>query len=247
VAALHSFGQGDFIENNQLMNNRNNYSSQQKPFPIADIFLTCRKIQKLMDRKTSNEEYMRLAAEKIRLRKEKEEREEKAFYERVTSGTPWLLFKCVVVVCTIMAVITFVEDLFDGETNALTEESWQIDRNWRYDGHAVLDVEGYMFTPNYYDWGTHIENTIRLTYTPIFKVGKVLRYDSIVNENQVVKHAVYRSRSFIGWFPFMQIFMLIPLVTLIFKRQSPWFNFARITSFVFVFPGTLMILFFAIF
>lgn len=197
-----------------------------------------------MARNTNREESLRIAAEKIRLKKEKEQREDKAFYERITTGTSWQFFKAIVVFCTLMALVTTVEVLFDGPAKKLTEKSWKIDQNWRYDGHAVLDVESYMFTPKYLDWGGHVESTLELIYSPIFQTGKKLSYDSIVNEDETVRHIEIRQRSIFTWFPLFQLFLLIPLVTFIFKRQSPWFNFARITSFVFVFPGTLLVIIF---
>ena len=134
--------------------------------------------------------------------------------------------------------------LVDGPTKELSESSWEIDRNWRYDGHAVLNIEGYMFTPKSLDWSTHVENSIALTYSPIFRTGKKLSFDSIVNKDEIISHVEIRQRSIFTWFLLFQVFLLIPLITFIFKRQSPWFNFARITSFVFVFPGTLLVIIF---
>lgn len=200
-----------------------------------------------MARNTNREESYRIAAEKMRLKKEKEEREDKEFYKRITSGTSWLFFKVVVVLCTLMALVTTIEEVVDGSTKKLTENSWKINQDWRYDGHAVLDVEGYMFTPQYLDWGGHVENTIELIYSPIFRTGKKLTYNSIVNYDEIVKHIEIRQRSIFTWFPVLQILLLIPLATFIFRRQSPLFNFARIASFAFIFPGTLLILLFAIY
>lgn len=104
-----------------------------------------------------------------------------------------------------------------------------------------------MFTPQYLDWGGHVENTIELIYSPIFRTGKKLTYNSIVNYDEIVKHIEIRQRSIFTWFPVLQILLLIPLATFIFRRQSPLFNFARIASFAFIFPGTLLILLFAIY
>lgn len=199
-----------------------------------------------MARNINREESLRIAAEKLRQKKEKEEHEDKEFYERITSDTPWLLFKAVVVFSSLMALATTIEVLVDGPTKTLTEKSWKIDHNWQYERHTVLDVEGYMFAPNYLDWGGHVENTIELTYSPLFRTGKKLSYDSKVNENETIKHVEIRRRSIFTWFPLFQILLLIPLITFIFKRQSPWFNFARIASFVFVFPGTLMVILFTL-
>ena len=76
-----------------------------------------------MTRNVNREESLRIAAEKMRQKREKEEREENEFYERITSGTPWLMFKAVVVFCSIIALITTIDQLFDGPTEKITEES----------------------------------------------------------------------------------------------------------------------------
>lgn len=190
------------------------------------------------------QERLRLAAEKIRLKKEKEERENNEFYKRITSGPSWMFFKIVVAFCSLMVLITTFEYFVDGPSKHIDENSWKINRDWEYHWHKVLDVEGYMFSPHYNDWSGKIDSTLNLVYTPIFHTGKKLSYD-LMDDNGVYRsHQEYRNRSVLSWFPLFQIFLLIPLFTLIFKRQSPLFNFARIASLVFVFPGTLMIIYF---
>ncbi|NRA13314.1 MAG: hypothetical protein HRT57_15315, partial [Crocinitomicaceae bacterium] len=164
--------------------------------------------------------------------------------ERITSGTPWLIFRGVVVFCTLMALITTIEHFVDGPTKKITEEDCKIDRNWEYTWHRVLDVDGCMFTPHLKDWSNHTESSLKLTYTPIFRTGKKLSYDIQVNESTIRKHEEIRQRSIFTWFPAFQLILLFPLITYIFKRQSPGFNFARIASLVFVFPGSLLVIYF---
>lgn len=196
-----------------------------------------------MTRNINREEAFQIAAEKVRLKKEKEAREEKEFYERITSGTQWILFKSVVVFCTLMALVTTFEVFVDGPSKKLTEKDWKIDRNWEYTWHKVLDVKGYMFTPTIGDWSDRVDSSLKLTYSPIFRTGKKLVYDIKTGESSIRKHEEIRQRSIFTWFPLFQLVLLIPLATYIFKRQSPWFNFARIASFVLVLPGTLLVIF----
>lgn len=198
-----------------------------------------------MSRNINQQDSMRIAAEKMRQKREKEAREENEFYERITSGTRWLIFKVVVVFCTLMALVSTVEVFVDGPTKKLTEKSWKVDHNWEYRKHQVLDVEGYMFTPELGDWLDHVENSLAMTYSPIFRTGKKLSYDLKINESGIRRHEEIRQQSIFTWFPAFQILLLIPLVTFIFKRQSAWFNFARIASLVLIFPGTLMVIYFA--
>ncbi len=199
-----------------------------------------------MARNLDHQESLRIAAEKIRKKREKEEREDKEFYERITSGAQWTFFKLVVAFCTLMVIVTTIEVLFDGPTKKLSENAWKIDRNWEYTWHKVLDIEGYMFVPTLADWGNREEGTLKMTYSPIFRAGKKISYVIKPNEYFKKNHEELRQRSIFTWFPFLQILLLIPLATYIFRRQSAWFNFARITSLLIVFPGTVLVIFFAI-
>lgn len=199
-----------------------------------------------MTRNTNQQDSMRIAAERLRLKKEREEREDREFYERITSGLQWMFFKVVVIVCTLMVIISTIEVFVDGPTKKLSEKSWKIDRDWEYTWHKVLDVEGYMFAPTIGDWNDRVANTLQMTYSPIFRTGKKLSFDVKTEYFGTRRQIEIRESSIFTWFPVFQIFLLIPLITFIFKRQSAWFNFARIASMVFVFPGTLLVIYFAL-
>jgi hypothetical protein len=198
-------------------------------------------------RKMDRAEAMRIAAEKMRLKREREAQEEKAIYERITSGTPWMLFKMVVAFCTLLCVLTTFEYFVDGPTKKISEYNCKIDRDWEWESHRVLDVEGYMFAPEIGDWFNRRKNNISLTYSPIFRTGKKLNFMVNVGDTFVRRQEEIRQRSVYEWFPIFQIFLLIPLATFLFKRQKPWFNFARLASFYFVLPGSLIALFYGIF
>ncbi len=191
--------------------------------------------------KYSREELQRIAAEKLRKKKEKEEREENELYQRITSGIPWMVFKSVVVFCTLMALVTTIEVFVDGKSKKIAEEEWKIDRTWEWPWHQIIDVEGYLFAPKLNEWLDHVDNSMELTYTPIFQTGKKLSYDLQINESSIRSHEEIRFRSIFSWFPFLQLFLIIPLLTFIFKRKAPWFNFARLLSLFFVFPATLLV------
>lgn len=188
------------------------------------------------------QEAYRIAAERMRLKKEKEEREEREYYVRVTSGGPWLLFKIAVAFCTLMAIATTVETLVDGPSKKLTENDWKINREWEWTWHQILDVEGYMFSPYLKDWLGHVPNSLEITYTPIFRTGKKLSYDMPVGESMIRRHDEMRDHSIFEWFPLIQIAFLIPLFTFLFKRQSPWFNFSRALSLFIIFPGAVLVM-----
>lgn len=198
-----------------------------------------------MTRNINQQDHLRIVAEKIRLKKEKEEREDREFYERITSGIQWTVFKIVVVFSSLMLLVSIFEIFVDGPTKKLTENSWKIDRNWEYTWHKVLDVEGYMFTPTIGDWSARVKNSLEMTYSPILRTGKKLSY-TIKTNGYIRRQEEIREYSFFTWFPAFQLFLLIPLFTFIFKRQSAWFNFARVASFALVFPGTLLVIYFTL-
>ena len=125
-----------------------------------------------MNRNTNRQEALRIAAEKMRQKKEKEEREDKEFYERITSGRPWLILKAVVIFCSLMAIISTVEVLVDGSTKKLAEEDWKYNREWEWTWHKIIEVEGCMFTPTSNDWGQRVDSSLEITYSPIFRTGK---------------------------------------------------------------------------
>lgn len=191
----------------------------------------------------NRQEALKAVAEKARQQREQEAKEDLEFYQKITTGTQWTIFKAIAYFCIVIAVITTIEVLVDGPTKNISENEWRIDRNWEYTSHKVLDVQGFMFTPHISDWYGFEEKSIKLTYSPIFRTGKKLSYLLDPHGDGTRSHTEIRRRSIFTWFPTFQLFLLIPLATVILKRQSPWFNFARIFSLVFVFPGTLIIIF----
>lgn len=200
-----------------------------------------------MARNINREEAMRIAAEKMRLKKEQEEREEKEFYERITTGPQWLIFKVVVVFCTLLALVTTIDQFADGPSRKLSDDDWAISKNWEWPRHSVLDVENAMFAPENTTWWNRVEGSVELTYSPILRAGKKLQYDIQESESIKTPHEEIRWRSIFSIFPAFQIILLIPLFTFLFRRQKPWFNFARVASFALVFPGALVVLYFTMF
>lgn len=200
-----------------------------------------------MPRPYSREESLRIAKEKVRRQKEEEARRERQYYENLTTGKYWILFIITVVICTSMAVITTIETLVDGKTEKLDDTEWRIDRELYMTWHQSIKVDDYLFIPHFDDWFNHVDGTFEITYTPIFQTGKKLSYDMEETEHSVRRHTELRVRSIFTWFPYLQILMLIPLVTLFLKTQKPWFKFALVASIVIVLPGTLMITFISLF
>lgn len=190
------------------------------------------------------QEALKKAAENLRRQKENEAREEKEYFEKITSGTPWLFFKILVAFCTLMILCTTIDVFVDGHSKKLGENEWKIDRNLYMRGHQSISVDDHLFIASFREWNGHIDNSLIVTYSPIFQTEKKLRFTQEVSEGVEIQHEVLRRRSIFTWFPFVQLFLLIPLLTFIFKAQKPLFAFARGASLFLVLPTTLVLLFF---
>lgn len=199
-----------------------------------------------MSRGYDREEAVRIAAEKMRRKKEQEEKEEKEIYERITSGWRWMLFKGVVVFCTAMAIITTIDIFVDGPEEKLDKTEWRVDRSLYMMFHQSVKVDEYLFIPHFRDWTEVDSSSFSLTRSPILRTGKRLNYN-LIEDGQVRAHSETRVRSIFDWFPIVQILAIFPLFVFLFRRQKPWFNFARIACLIAVFPAVLMIVYFTIF
>ncbi len=195
-----------------------------------------------MSRNIDREEALRIAAERMRLKKEREEREEKEFYQRITSGTPWLVFRIIVASCALLAILTTIDQFVDGPSQKIAEDEWKIDRNWEWTWHQIVEVDGYTFAPELKDWLGRVDNSMSLVYSPIFHAGKKLRYKIEEDDSTIRKHEEIRWRSVFEWFPALQLFLLLPLIPYFFKQERAWFNFARLASMYFVFPLSVLLI-----
>lgn len=191
--------------------------------------------------KYTREELIKIAAEKVRIKEEEAQRAENEYYYKITHGTPWLVFKIVVGFCTLMMVLTTIDILVDGPSQELDQSEWRIDRELYIPGHQSIKVGDDLFVPEMKDWLGHIDDSFEITYSSIFRTGKWLNYNREVSENVVLRESTIRRRSIYTWFPYFQIIMLIPLATFLFKRQKPWFKFARIASMVLITPAIILV------
>lgn len=192
--------------------------------------------------KFDQKELMRKAALKLQQQKEEEARKDREYFERITNGRPWLIFKIAVAFCTLMLILTTIDIYADGQSKKLSENDWKIDRELYMNGHQSIKVGSALFIAPFQNWFGHIDDSFEITYSLIFHTGKKLSYDQQVDENTVNRHQVIRRRSIFTWFPYLQIALLLPLLTFIFKREKPWFRFARTLSLLIVTPMAFIVL-----
>jgi len=194
----------------------------------------------------SREEKLQRLKEKVRKQKEEEARKEREYYKKVTSGAPWLLFTIVTGYCALLFVLTTIDIFVDGSSEKLTENEWRIDRQLYAPGHQSIKVEDALFIAYFPEWNGHKDDSFEIIYSPIFNTGKKLSYIQEIEEGVEIERQVIRRRSIFTWFPYLQIMLLIPILTFFLKAQKPWFTFARYASLFLIAPGSLLVVLFTL-
>ncbi|MFT4601987.1 MAG: hypothetical protein ACI857_002173 [Arenicella sp.] len=197
-------------------------------------------------------EAFRKAAERAQQLKEKEAKEEEEHYQKITSGNGWMYFKIGMVFSVIFLLVTTIDTFFEGETVKLENAEWKVDHEWRSSTHQIIKVSGAQFMVSYQDWSGFIFNSFQMTYSPILHEEKVLwfmqdPYSASGADLDPVRRYGLRTRSVFNWFPYLQIILLMPLFTFLFKRKKQWFVFTRMMSMVLIYPGSLLLLLWILF
>ncbi len=201
-------------------------------------------------------EKVRLAKERYRKQKEEEEAKDNAYYSKVASGWTWRLFKVMAVYCAIWATLLTVDYFSEGEQVTVTTEL-SADRYER-----TLRIRGEMFYVDNveYWWQHNLRIPIRGNYSYLFhdlksisvmtnyepsyhkdsNSYKMNRYDHFIEQELFT---AYSYNSIHGVFPFLHFFFFIPLMLIIFKRQTLRFNVWRLVSLWMIFPTVVFFTF----
>lgn len=200
----------------------------------------------------TRQEHLKRAAEQIRKAKEREVVKEKEYYEKITSGTRWMIYKVFTFFCVLLAVLTTIDTFTDGKVVRLSPEQFRFDRSLGALNHQSIWVnENDLFLVHFRDLkGMNLE-TFEVTESFIFEDNKYLsflqEYEDSVTPMTRTRIYVPKRISIYDWFPLTQVFLLVPLLVLLFKRQKPWFNFAQMACFILLFPGSLVLLYSLVF
>lgn len=200
----------------------------------------------------SRQEHLKRAAEQIKKAKEIEAVKEKEYFEKITGGTRWKIFTFFSLFCVLLALLTTVDTFVDGKTVKLNQGDFKFDRSLgAMDYQSVWVNENDLFLVHFQDLQDKDLNTFEVTESFIFRDYKYLSFiqayeDSVTPLTRIRKYATKRV-SIYDWFPLTQVFLFMPLLVLLFKRQKPWFNFAQMACFILIFPGSLILLYTLIF
>ncbi len=191
---------------------------------------------------------MAKAAEKLRNQKIEEVKKEAEHYETITSNGGWTYFKIGMVFCLLFLIAITVDTFVVGDKVKIENQEWEIDHEWRSSTHAIVKVGGAQFMVWYQDWAGFIPNSFEVTRSPILRDEQILWFmqDPYTYGDEVKEPELKfgtRTRSVFNWFPYIQLALMIPLFTFLFKRPQQWFVFSRMLSMFLIIPGTLLMLF----
>ena len=188
-------------------------------------------------------EHLVRAAAMLKKQKEEEAISEQVYYERVSLGNAWLIFRIGVIFCILLNVLITIDYFVDGSTKDLPVGTYDFDRSLYSKSNAIVWVGDEIFTPYYKDFVSVDYSSFKLTHSLIFNKAKYISFIGYTKSTPE-RFKAYKRISIFDSFPLAQLLLIIPLLVWIFKRKSSFFNFMRVASLVLIFPGALIILIF---
>lgn len=192
-------------------------------------------------------EHLRKVAEKLKQERELEAQKDREYYEKITSGTRWMIFKIGMVFCILLAIVTTIDTFVDGKTEKLHQDQFVFDRSlgaWDY--QSVWVNENDIFLVHFSDMVGMNLNTFELTKSFITGDNKYIsfiqEYEDSVTPMTRTRIKAQKRVSIYEWFPFVQVLLLLPLLVFLFRKQKPWFKFAQFASLLLIMPGSVILL-----
>lgn len=173
-------------------------------------------------------------------------KKEQKYYEKITSGFWWKIYKAGMVFCIIFMIITTIDTFASRDRVQLTKNDWKFDREYYIIGHQSVWVDGSIFFPRFEHLTGFDENSFEVKNSLILNKPKYLYFDQVpYGETQTVERMEYvHYKSIFNWFPYLQIVMLIPIGVFKFRQSKSWFIFARGLCMGIIYPCLLLLLVF---
>lgn len=188
-------------------------------------------------------EHMKRAQEAMKEKKRLEEEKSRQYYEKITTGTSWMIFKIGTLFCILMVVLLTIDTLTVSKVVHLDPEDYEHRRNTYTKQDAVIWVGDEIFTAGYKSFISVDYNSFAVHKSGIFGQSKFLLFTAHTLDNPKRFYS-YQRLSIYEWFPWLQLMLLIPLFVFLFKKPQPWFTYMRMMSMILIFPGALLILFY---
>lgn len=200
-----------------------------------------------MNTKKTKAEILQEMKEKLERQKIESKRRDLAYYERLTSGFWWKMFKVAMISCILFATLTTIDQFFSRKIRYLSRNEWKFDRSLYIFGTQSVWVDGTIFFPDIDQIAGFDENSFAIRKSLIFNEPRALYFkQKHYKTGEIIEQRVtHQYRSIFNWFPYLQFVMLIPLLVYVFRRPSPWFIFFRGLSIFIIFPCILTLFFYA--
>ncbi len=188
-------------------------------------------------------EHLARAAAMLQKKKEEDAIAEQRYYDRITTGTPWLVFRIGVIFCLLLNVLITIDYFVDGPTSNLPVGTYEFDRPLYGKTNTIVWVGDDIFTPYYKDFVSVDYASFQLTQSYLFNKAKYISFiGHTMGEPERFK--AYERISIFDSFPLAQLLLMIPFLVWMLKRKSPFFNFMRMACLFLIFPGAVIILVF---
>lgn len=188
----------------------------------------------------TTEEKMNLARQKAAAMKEKERLEDEAYYEKISSGKQWKIFRIFSIYCIALAALITVETLIDGETKKIEPANV-------HNTEGLVEINGGYYTPLYTQLFGFIDTSFRVVYSPVFGAAKYMVWTSKYQDTKTpltfTDYTEWRYNSVYSYFIFIQLVLLIPIAVVLYKRPTGLFKFGRMLCLVLIFPASIYLLF----
>lgn len=188
-------------------------------------------------------EHLKRAKAAMAESKKREEERSLQFYNRITSGRPWLLFKLGAIFCAILSVLLTYDTLATKEIVQLTSDDYEYNRDIYSTAGAIIWIGDEIYTAGSKDFISVDYESFRIAKSGILNQSKYLVFTAHKESNPTDFYG-YQRLSVYEWFPLLQIGLLIPLFVFLFKREQAWFTFMRMTSIIIIMPAAVVILLF---
>ena len=190
-------------------------------------------------------------AERILKEREEELIKDREHFEKITSGNRWKLFTGLTFFCVILALIITYDTFVDGKSVPISDNDYRFERSLYVIGSQSVWVDDNLFMVPFENMIGMDLNSFQLINSPILGdpkyIGFESNYEDSVTPLERRVHFAQKRISIYEWFPLVQILLLLPLIVFFYKRQKPWYNFAQMTCFLLIFPGSILLLFTLIF
>ncbi|MES2589151.1 MAG: DnaJ domain-containing protein [Bacteroidota bacterium] len=198
---------------------------------IGDKFNKEQNVVKKRNEKTF-EERKKEAEHRFKKQQIREEKEQNAYFKKLTSGLKWSIFKKIAYVSLFFSIILFIEPLLPKHLESHTILEFSPKYSGILNGDVICfktdkNLQLFIKNPDARLYSTNPEILIERSWF-FHNPTKVWSKTAFINDSYEVDFSV------LSLFPTIPILLLFPVFTIYFKRKSVKFTLAYFVSFYFI-------------